>query len=195
MTAAEQADEPSIRRGWLVTFVDLLCLLLAFFVMMSAMQKMDAPRWAGIAGSLSRSLDPDHSAWNAKPRAERNANVVLTRAASDLSYLEAVLLERARDGTALSGVTLRRGDDWLAINLPDNSPAETVTSLAMLLGNFGNAVAIRAYGRDGRIAAMERAVRFAATFTQAGYPRDVSTSGLAGRSRLELVVRSGRTTP
>jgi len=195
MTAADQVDEPSIRRGWLVTFVDLLCLLLAFFVMMSSMQKMDAPRWAGIAGSLSRSLDPDHAAWNARPRAERNAGVAPTRAASDLAYLEAVLLERAHDGAALSGVTLRRGDDHLAIALPDKLPAETVTSLAALLGNFGNAVAIRAYGRDGRVAAMERAVSFAAAFRQAGYPRDVLASGLAGRRRLELIVGSGRTAP
>jgi len=195
MAAADPFEEPPIRRAWLITFVDLLCLLLAFFVMMSAMHKMDATRWAGIAGSLSRSLDPDHSAWNARPRAERNAAVKASRAASDLAYLEAVLAERARDSAALSGVSFRLGDDRLTIALPEKQTPETVAALAALLGNFGNAVAVRAYGREGRVAAMERATAFAAALKDAGYSRDLLASGLAGPRRMELVVHTGRSAP
>jgi hypothetical protein len=65
MDAAETGAEPRISRGWVITFADLLCLILTFFVMMSAMQKVDSARWRGISHSLSRSLDPAHTASDA----------------------------------------------------------------------------------------------------------------------------------
>jgi hypothetical protein len=159
------------------------------------MNKVDTARWAGVADSLSRSLNSDHDFWSLRPRAERNAALVPVRPASDLAYIETVLGARMRGNAALAGISVELGEERLSIVLPETLAPQTVAALAILLGNFGNAVSVRAFGRDGRIAAMERATELSQALRNAGLDREVPAMGLAGVRRLEIAVREGRTAP
>jgi len=196
MDATETGAEPRISRGWVITFADLLCLILTFFVMMSAMQKVDSARWRGISHSLSRSLDPAHTASDARPRAERNAGVSSSRRrAADLSYIEALVGELLRDNAALAGTQMQIGDDKLILMLPSALNEKVVDALAALLGNIGNAVAVQVYDPDGRITAMERATAIADALKAAGFPRDIRVAGLSGARHVDLVIWSGTAAP
>jgi chemotaxis protein MotB len=195
MDEIEPLEDVRIDRSWLVILGDLLCLLLTFFVMMAAMQKIDAARWAGVASSLSRSLDPQRASGATRPLADRNAGVLATRPASDLAYLDAVLAERIRDTASLANIKLERADEQLTLALPEEPPAELVAGLAAMLDNLGNGIAVRAFGTDGRGAAIERAEGIAAALRNAGYGRNVPALGLVGPRRIEIVVREGRSFP
>ena len=48
-----------INKGWLITFTDLVSLMLAFFVLLFSMSSVNSEDWKTITESLSRSLAPD----------------------------------------------------------------------------------------------------------------------------------------
>src|SRR5262245_36799909 len=134
MDAVEAGAEPRVSRAWIVTFADLLCLVLTFFVMLASMQKIDAARWAGVSESLSRNLDPDHTATTARPRAERNAALPSHRHAADLAYVSTLVDGLRRESAAFAGVQVQLGDDKLILTLPSSATGPVLGGLPALLG-------------------------------------------------------------
>src|SRR3972149_2822641 len=59
---------------WLITFADLVGLMLASFVMLFAMSGIDGAKWRGVADGLSRSLDPVIAIEDEGPRADRHVD-------------------------------------------------------------------------------------------------------------------------
>ena len=45
-------------KGWMITFADLLSLMLAFFVLLFAMSKVEVDSWKALVDSLSNRLNP-----------------------------------------------------------------------------------------------------------------------------------------
>src|SRR3972149_6453958 len=86
---------------WLITFADLVGLMLAFFVMMFAMSGMDGAKGRGGANGLSRSLDPVVAIEDEGPRADRNLDEVAVEPGSDLDYLAALLARELAADPAL----------------------------------------------------------------------------------------------
>jgi chemotaxis protein MotB len=68
-THREEASEPA----WLITFSDLMTLLLTFFVLLLSMATIDERAKREVLGSVSRVFGPGDSLFN--PLAERNANI------------------------------------------------------------------------------------------------------------------------
>ena len=195
MDAFDIDAEPRVSRAWIITFADLMCLVLTFFVMLASMQKVDQARWAGISDSLSRSLDPDHAVRDTRPNPERNAGVVSRQRAADLSYIETLVGELLRDNAALAGARVKIGDDRFILTLPSAVNQPVLAALAALLGNIGNAVAVQVYDPDARVTAIERATALAGALKAAGYPRDVRAAGLSGARHVDLVIWSGTAVP
>ncbi len=189
------------RPTWLISFADLIALLLAFFVLIYAMQRVETGPWEALVESLSLSLRPDHDARPPKRAADDNINYAAPPRAIDLSYLEVLLTSRqAREG-ALAGVLLRRRGDHLIIALPSDlifasgratpiaADGLKLADIAAVLRNINNRIEI--YGhtdpsqiRSGRFRSnwelsLARAVVVADQLRKFGYRRPIATFGFA----------------
>ena len=183
------------RRMWLVTFTDLVSLLLAFFILIFAMTEVRDEMWQSTVDSLTRSLDPRAEA-DRVPTAVRTVDREPAAPASDLDYLAAVLAETLSTAPALAGASLIRAPDALVVALPGNradpGPGEAVTAdpamlaaLGGVLRNIGNPVIVIARTINPReattAAAWSDAIAQAETATAAlrrgGYGRPVAAQG------------------
>lgn len=189
------------RPAWLVSFADLIALLLAFFVLLYAMQRVEHGSWEALIQSLSHALQPSLMIEDPEPSADRNVESLIQRPAINLSYLEVLLRGRRSKDAAFSGMMLRRRDDQLIIMVPSDllfEPSEAtlaaaardrLSALALVLRNISNRVDI--YGhtdptpvRNGRFRSnwelsIARAVAVADQLRKFGYRRPMSTFGFA----------------
>jgi chemotaxis protein MotB len=99
----------SLRQGegqaWMVTFTDLIALMLTFFVMLFAMMKVDEQHWQGLTASLAERLDGIAGPPVALPRYARDSEATALAPATDLDYLSALIGARLeeRDDAAARG--------------------------------------------------------------------------------------------
>lgn len=192
------------RPVWLITFTDLVALLLAFFVMMFATQKVETVKWAALVDSLSRSLRPDATTTIARRFATRNLDQKLARRAIDLSYLELLLRAKISAEAGLKGVLLHKFHDRLVIALsadhlfpaggaePTKAAQNTLFVLAGILRNIGNRLEVYGHTDPSPVPAnlypsnwelsIARADAVARVLRKSGYPHDLSALGF-GASR------------
>ena len=184
---------------WLVSFADLVALLLAFFVMMYATQRVESLPWEALVDSLSRSFNPNRVEQPTVLSAPRNIRQLSARRAVDLGYLEKLLRGKAADDPSLHDILIRRGEDQLTIELPADSLFPTgsavltrgarrvMFSLAGILRNIGNRIDIHGHTdpRPVRGAAhasnwelsIARAAAVADQLRRAGYHRRIAALG------------------
>jgi chemotaxis protein MotB len=193
---------PSVfgRRIWLITFTDLVSLMLAFFVMLFAMSDVKVELWDGTAQSLSRTLDPSRSPPPPPPVAARNVDTVVRTPALDLDYLATLFHPISRGSPELVETRVARVPDGLILFLNPGdvfegdgvglSPAatRTLSAVGTILGNFSNRIGVRLRA-DPEVArqagpgsawefALVRAAAIANALHAAGYDRDIAAYGL-----------------
>lgn len=104
--------------AWLVTFADLVSLLITFFVMMYAMKAADMGRWEDVRGAFAGALKVSQTDdTNKKDRSIERVQIVQS---DNLDYIQNLLRQRFDDDTLLRRATLTRNDadNTLSINLP-----------------------------------------------------------------------------
>ncbi len=115
--APAQMTAAPTKRLWLITFVDLVMLLLAFFVLMFSMSTPDKGRFAAIASGYA-------SAFHALGGVEETTVgpqrlPALERVpGDDLAYLETVLKSAFSRSPSLDGVGFRLTAQYLILELP-----------------------------------------------------------------------------
>lgn len=189
---------------WFVTFTDIVCLMLAFFVMLYAMSSVNAARWAELAGALAPAADATNAQATSKPAAHYNIANVFRKRAINLDYLHAVLKDLLAADDRLKNAHLHLLEDRLVISLPGDilfAPAEAkldgraepaLFALGGVLGNLTNPVAVighsdpvppagTAYASNWELT-VDRAAAVAAVLKQSGYTREVAVFG-AGDTR------------
>ncbi|MBP2303022.1 OmpA/MotB family protein [Azospirillum picis] len=192
------ADAERRKTLWLISFTDLISLMLAFFVLMYAMSEPEAERWTELAKGVSQRIPAAPSTATAPsdrpadPRAAFNAQAVEARAAIDLHYLAALLGGQTRSNAELSVVEVRREDDRIIIRLPGErifdaggaafteEGRRVLFLLGAVIGRIGNRIELvgHAEGEDpaGGAAwerALTRAVAVSAALRETGYRRDL----------------------
>ncbi len=187
------------RPAWLVTFADLVALLITFFVMLFATQKVDVGKWDTLVDSLSFRLNPAQTVLIARPSADRNAERLARNRATNLDYLEKVVRDKTRTAPELAGLELRRLEDRLIVTLPaellfQRGKADPVLSarpilfiLAGVLGTIGNRIDVIGHADPMPInnshfssnwqLSIARAVAVSNELRRAGYHRELSPSG------------------
>jgi len=200
MNVHPQFDRPDNgRAGWMVTFADLVALLITFFVMLFATQKVDIGKWESLVDTLSFRLNPNQTILIARPTADRNAERLSRERAIDLDYLATVVRDKTRTAPKLAGLELSRREDRLVITLPaellfrpgkaDPVPAarQILFILAGVLGTIGNRVEVVGHADPTPIdnshftsnwqLSIARAVAVSNELRRAGYHRELSPSG------------------
>lgn len=189
-----------ISSAWLVTFADLIALLLAFFVMMYAAQKVEYGQWQAMVQSLSRSLNTDAGGTVDAPSSKQNIQLRNPRQGADIAYLEALFNGRRATEPALEGVIIQPHDDTLVITLPsavmfesgrtDLAPgaAKRITAIAALLHNVSNRIDVYGHSdptlliserfESNRALSLARAEAVVALIRAAGYARRIGAFGL-----------------
>jgi len=186
------------RSIWLISFTDLMCLMLAFFVLAFSMSEPMQPRWQALAASLAaRQID-------GRSGAVFNVALLDPRSPINLDYL-GILLKGQFSGTPdLAGVVPVRQDDRLVIALPDallfeadrakfsDGGRQRLFVLGGVLGRISNRIEITGHAgaepapaaaageQDPWELSLARAVAVATALHQAGYQRHLVVRTVAG---------------
>ena len=206
--------EERATRVWLITFTDLVALMLAFFVMVFAMSSVKVSKWQNVIDSLSQTLRPSPEETVPAATSAFNIGTVFRRSASNLDYLASILAESFEQHPLLSTGTLARLEDRLVISLPGatlfpsgqsvltEEGKQALFVLGGVLRNIGNRIAVNGHGGPGTEAGgyssaweltTAQAVAVANSLRQSGYTEDIialgNASGPAGSGRVDIIVR------
>lgn len=196
------ADErPSQPPAWMITFVDLISLMLTFMVMMFATSSIEAETWKKTVDSLAKTLD-----WAGLQEPEAAALFSIQRhrppPALDLDYLAQVLRKAVPDVPAIGEARIERRQDRLVVALPERllfaSGSAAVSSearaalagLTPMLRGIGNRIAVEGHADPGAIQpggpyasnwelSLARALAVADIFIATGLGRRITCYGLA----------------
>lgn len=195
--------------AWMVTFTDLLALMLAFFVLIFSMTAVKYDAWDALIASISDQLSSKDHTRDPRLSEDRSVRRVVPVSAVDLGYLFNVLQEKFTNQEDLDGNWLRLMDDRIILSLPgyllfqsgsarlSERGRETAASLASALSLVANRV--DAFGHTdprpvsdrNRYASnwelsLARAVAFANAMMKSGYPYLIDAYGLAESRYYEL---------
>ena len=201
MFAENQQPEPlQTRNIWLVTFSDVIALLLAFFVMLFSMSSIKIETWNVIIPQISPSEVPKKQE---KPRSQETKNVatVKLKEALSLQYLANVLEEHLSGDPLLNEAAVHRLDELLVVSLPSDamfdvgsvaltdSARDALFRLGGIVATIGNRIDVRGHTDPARasdlrfdskwLVSLARAAAVANELRRTGYPRQIPIYGLA----------------
>ena len=188
--------------GWMITFADLMSLLVSFFVLLFATTSIHRGDWERVVQPISTYL-AGHSLKSAGASVSRPPQ----RPRLDLGYAEALVRKRIADDPALAGCLFKREDRDLLVTLPTADVAHWVGGsepalggLVRLLINFDNRLTVTVHhsladtalaeSKTDWLAALDAARAMAEGFARLGYAKSVDAVGLAdltgGAARIEI---------
>jgi chemotaxis protein MotB len=147
-----EPEAPSV--AWMVTFTDLVSLMLTFFVMLFSMSSVKVDVWEKMIDALNRTVDPVEIVRDTPPSAPRNIAKTFRKRAINLDYLNAVLRENIAGDEILGESRINMMADRMVISLPGrilfdaNSAVlrpearDAVFRLGGILRNVGNQLAV-----------------------------------------------------
>ena len=194
---AESHDSAS----WLLTFTDLVALLLAFFVMLFAMSKVDLRKWQNLTEALARGLNSVRQETAVAPHHSLDVEMAELTTGQDLDYLAGILSERLSGDSSFATGGIRRYADRLVVRLPAEavdveagSAVEdgTLFQLAGVLRQVRNKIEVVGYAGADELAdlrlspwelGLRRAYAAAERLRAAGYQRNVMVRGRLSEER------------
>ncbi len=195
--------------AWMVTFADLVVLMLTFFVLLFSMTTMKTDTWDAVSRAFSRTEQTDPRAPVSDRSMDFNIAARDVQTAMNLVYLEAVLRETLEADPLLARARLAVTGDRLVLALPadvlfgpgaafSEAGEGSLASLAGKLANLSNAISVAGHaaageGRDGAGGftsgwelSMVRAAAVANALTQAGYRAAIPVFGHGDSRAAEL---------
>ncbi len=193
---------PARRRGasqaWLLTFTDLIALMITFFVMIFAMSTVKTSDWQSLSDSLRERLNTVFEPRPAAPMLRLDMPDSEVTPGADLDYVAQVLSAQLRESQALADSVVRREGDRVFLSMPadmlfatgayalSESAARAVFNLGGVLRNFSNRIAVaghadprqprRQYPSNWELSLL-RAQSVAAALRAAGYDGPIIARG------------------
>ena len=189
--------------AWIITFTDLIALLLAFFVLLYSMSQVEKTSWQNLVDSLAQDFNSVTKAKTSKRAVALHLDEEGTVPGADLDYLAPVLREQIAARPVLVRSVLQQRSDRLVISLPgdlvyrtnsaDLAPdAEAVFfALSGVLRNLSNTVEVEVFSDRSEPAAgfrsnwaltLGRAALVVRLLAEAGYEGPIMARGY-GSSR------------
>lgn len=199
----------SVSRGWMIIFADLLALLLAFFVLMFSMSKVEIEAWKKLVEAVSDQLNPLHQWTRPLLDAERASPRLFTKRIVDLDYLARILQAKMADSEILGQGILHRLEDGLVVSLPGDlvfprgqarlrdGGQEAMAALATALKLVGNSIELVGHTdasppppdspfMSNWDLSLARALALANGLQAAGYADDIKVLGAADAAYHDL---------
>lgn len=149
---------------WIITFADLMALILSFFILMFSMSSIQTKAWMAVVVGLSDKLSPGRE--QAITGAEQAARPlrVLDPKGIDLGYLVSVMRNKFQTHAVLKYALVEEGLDRVTVALPLDllferdsatptaNAAPTLFAVGEALGSVKNRIEIHAYaaGQAGK---------------------------------------------
>ena len=194
--------------AWLLTFTDLVSLMLTFFVLLFSMSNVKVDQWENMINSLSRTLQPTPVKTIPAVSASFNIGTLFRKKAINLDYLAGVLRDVLKPLELLDDARVIRLEDRLIITLPGDllfeqgrgKMTEKATEAMFILGgvfrNMDNEISVNGHTDpvppvgDGYASNWElstaRAAAVANSLRGAGYREKIVAYGYAD-SRFQLL--------
>lgn len=192
------------KNAWMITFADLLSLMLTFFVLLFSMTEVKVEPWRAIVDAFSTSNFPIFVDPVFIEKDDRSITRTDEEKSIDLGYLQAVLADKYTGNPDFSRGSMVRLEDRLVLSLPAQDlfvtgtaePTEKsrrlATLLAEVIGPVRNQIEIYGHSapsqeiKGGFLSKWEltlaRAAAVAGLLREVGFDRDVSVIGF-GDSR------------
>lgn len=117
----QEEEHDEVNHGWMITFADLLSLLLSFFVMLFAMSALDIKRWEEITLSFNQKIRIGQISITNQPSEVLSVTKVTERKAADLNYLSSVIYDKFQDTGQLNKLFhMQKLQDRLILSLIGN---------------------------------------------------------------------------
>jgi chemotaxis protein MotB len=196
--------------AWMVTFTDLVALMLTFFVLLFAMSQLEQQKWQSLVESLTSRLNSVEKSDSKKMAGDFQIEVPIAPPAADLDYLEPILREHLAAEPALADSELRRVADGLGLTFTERQlfaadtarltaqGGQVVFALGGVLRNLHNAVDVVARGGSSAPSAADwhrslaRAAAVTRLLAEAGYAGPVLARGVidgGGLAGIDVVIR------
>lgn len=129
---ADVKEQFGTGNSWLITFADLLSLLLTFFVLLFSMSTVQLDGWKAVVDTMSQQFNRNRPKVEIQLPEAVSQNTATKTAGLNLNYLR-VLMERAVAGhAAFDGVRVYRRKDKVILSFPADQlfePLETDMTL------------------------------------------------------------------
>ena len=201
---AANSDDPNRGTIWVVSLIDLMTLLLCFFVMLVSMSKIKTDKWQHLIDTLSTTMNPTRVTPQVEPSADYNISTIFRRRAINLEYLTAVLQQKVDKSAVLKDSTLVMLEDRVilslsgerlfrpaTVELADQARAE-LFELGGVLRNIENQIGVAGYSEEESFEgasytsdwelSLARSIQVANALKSAGYGAEILSYGY-GRSR------------
>jgi chemotaxis protein MotB len=198
--------------GWMVTFADLLALLVSFFVLLFATTTVEPDAWRRVV----QPMRPYLAGTVLHPQDKAPVVSATPPAGHDLNYLEVLLRQLHGKDPILNGMGIDRREHALVLHMPAGllrAGLPGTADLGRLLGALDNRLEIVAHGPAGSAAlagaaapdtalpwrrVLLRAQTVADMLAGEGVTQDMTVTGLvdlpaASPMRIDLVVHDRRT--
>lgn len=196
------------RRTWMITFSDLVSLLLAFFVLLFSMYSVKFDRWQSTVTSLTEALNPRRADAVAPFPSAFNIGKVSQNRVIDLDYLATLLQQSLKEDALLSDGQVMRRDDRLIVALPGDllfdpgravlsrKAREAIFSLGGIVRSLENQIGVNGhsdpvplnsadYASNWELS-LARAAAVANTLRRSGYEKEIVAYGFADSRYDEL---------
>lgn len=185
----------------MLTFTDLVSLMLTFFVLLFSMSHVEIEKWRAVSDSLSRSLDVAPRGSSASEPGTYSIAMTSPRRALDLDYLSSILKKRLAASPLGERASIRRDGERLLIGLPADlafavgeaelsaGARQTIAAIGTMLRSIANQVATEGHADPSPVQgtlfasnwqlSLMRAESVAAALRAAGASRDIIARGFA----------------
>lgn len=188
----EETETEPASMLWLISFTDIMALMLTFFVLLYSMSSTKKDQWDEMVRSFSREVTP-HSTLSANLASFDfvSINKQDKRRGLNLHYLGALIEQQIIDHDDLSEVYLFESSSRVIISLPsqyvfddgqailNGSGQKIMVRLSDVFSRISNRIEVAAYNvEQGRDDVWQRSLRRAFSVSkflrQAGYERDIT---------------------
>jgi chemotaxis protein MotB len=183
---------------WLITFTDLVALILTFFVMLFAMSSVEQQKWRALLSALIEAPVVWDDETLSAPVTALGIEEDQILVGSDLDYLTSLLRQQTAAEPILAAATVQRLDRRIVVSLPadllfapgatalDKRAIPAVVALGAVLAHLGNRVEVAGHADptppgEGFASnwelSLSRAVSVADMLARAGQGREVVARG------------------
>lgn len=189
---------------WLITFTDIMALMLTFFVLLYSMSIPEVEKWEELTSSINKGFSKFYSPPQFAGAQDSIAIDKIDRSeALNLDYLRGLIEEKVNQNDALNDVVIITANSKLIISMPENLLFEAgqdevktegkraLFSLGGLLARIRNRIEIVGHSDPRPITqqnarfgsnwelSLSRAVNVSSILKQVGYRRDIITRGMS----------------
>ena len=120
--------EKEVHTPWMITFADLLSLMLTFFVLLYSMNTIEFRHWSSVVETMAHQFNPERAEVQPEPHPETPHIMVRRPAGMNLNYLQSLLADDVASEPLLADAYVTRVGARVSLVLPANRFFEDKTA-------------------------------------------------------------------